>query len=124
MYIENIGQLAINVKDLSRAKIFYRDMLGLRHLFDAGPHMTFFNCGGVRLLLETARDPQFDHPSSIIYFRVPDLTASCRAMTAKGLIFEQEPALAAPMPDHDLWMAFFRDSENNLMALMSEVRHA
>lgn len=124
MFIENIGQLAINVKDLSRAKIFYRDMLGLRHLFDAGPHMTFFDCGGVRLLLETARDPQFDHPSSIVYFRVPDIAASCRAMKAKGLDFEQEPALVAPMPDHDLWMAFFRDSENNLMALMSEVRHA
>ena len=123
MFIENIGQLAINVKDLSRAKSFYRDMLGLRHLFDAGPHMTFFDCGGVRLLLETARDPQFDHPSSIIYFRVADIAASCRAMKTKGLDFEQEPALVAPMPDHDLWMAFFRDSENNLMALMSEVRH-
>lgn len=66
MFTENIGQLAIDVKDLSRAKSFYWDMLGLRHLFDAGPHMTFFDCGGVRLLLETARDPQFDRPSSII----------------------------------------------------------
>ena len=122
MFIENIGQLAINVKDLSRAKIFYRDMLGLRHLFDAGPHMTFFDCGGVRLLLETARDPQFDHPSSIIYFRVADIEASFQAMTATGLVFEQKPSLIAPMPDHDLWMAFFRDPENNLMALMSEVR--
>ena len=122
MSIQNIGQLAINVKDLSRAKAFYRDMLGLRHLFDAGPHMTFFDCGGVRLLLEIARDPQFDHPSSIIYFRVADITACYETMTAKGLVFEQKPALIAPMPDHDLWMAFFRDTENNLMALMSEVR--
>ena len=121
MFIENIGQLAINVKDLSRAKTFYRDMLGLRHLFDAGPHMTFFDCGGVRLLLEIARDPQFDHPSSIIYFRVADIEASFQAMTAMGLVFEQKPSLIAPMPDHDLWMAFFRDPENNLMALMSEV---
>ena len=124
MSIQNIGQLAINVKDLSRAKAFYRDMLGLRHLFDAGSHMTFFDCGGVRLLLEIARDPQFDHPSSIIYFRVADIAASCQTMTAKGLVFEQQPALIAPMPDHDLWMAFFRDTENNLMALMSEVKRA
>ena len=124
MSIQNIGQLAINVKDLSRAKAFYRDMLGLRHLFDAGPHMTFFDCGGVRLLLEIARDPQFDHPSSIIYFRVADITACYETMTAKGLVFEQKPALIAPMPDHDLWMAFFRDTENNLMALMSEVKRA
>lgn len=122
MLIENIGQLAINVKDLARARTFYRDMLGLRHLFDAGPHMTFFDCGGVRLLLETARDPQFDHPSSIIYFRVSDIAASCRAMTEQGLDFEQKPTLVVAMPDHDLWMAFFRDSENNLLALMSEVK--
>ena len=124
MSIQNIGQLAINVKDMPRAKAFYRDVLGLRHLFDAGPHMTFFDCGGVRLLLEIARDPQFDHPSSIIYFRVADIAASCQTMTAKGLVFEQKPTLIAPMPDHDLWMAFFRDPENNLMALMSEVRRA
>ena len=124
MSIQNIGQLAINVKDLSPAKAFYQDMLGLQHLFDAGPHMSFFDCGGVRLLLEIARDPQFDHPSSIIYFRVADIATSCETMTAKGLVFEQKPALIAPMPDHDLWMAFFRDSENNLMALMSEVRRA
>ena len=84
MLIQNIGQIAINVKDLSRATAFYRDMLGLRHLFDAGPHMSFFDCGGVRLLLEIARDPLFDHPSSIIYFRVADIAASCQAMTAKG----------------------------------------
>ena len=122
MLIQNIGQIAINVKDLSRAKAFYRDVVGLKHLFDAGPHMTFFDCGGVRLLLEIARDPQFEHPSSIIYFRVTDIEASFQAMTAMGLDFEQKPSLIAPMPDHDLWMAFFRDPENNLMALMSEVR--
>jgi methylmalonyl-CoA/ethylmalonyl-CoA epimerase len=122
MSIQNIGQLAINVKDLPRAKAFYQDILGLKHLFDAGPFMSFFDCGGVRLLLETARDPQFDHASSIVYFRVADIDASCRTMAAKGLVFEQAPALIAPMPDHDLWMAFFRESENNLMALMSEVR--
>jgi methylmalonyl-CoA/ethylmalonyl-CoA epimerase len=122
MPILNIGQLAINVKDLARAKAFYQDILGLQHLFDAGPHMTFFDCAGVRLLLEIARDPQFQHPASIVYFRVADIDESCRAMTAKGLVFERGPALIAPMPDHDLWMAFFRDPENNLMALMSEVR--
>lgn len=54
MSIQNIGQLAINAKDLPRAKAFYQDVLGLKHLFDAGPHMCFFDCGGVRLLLETA----------------------------------------------------------------------
>ena len=124
MQIQNIGQLAINVKDLSRAKAFYRDMLGLQHLFDAGPHMSFFDCGGVRLLLESSRDPQLDHRSSIIYFRVADIDECCQAMVIKGVVFEQNPALVAPMPDHDLWMAFFRDSENNLMALMSEVARA
>lgn len=124
MSIQNIGQLAINAKDLPRAKGFYQDILGLRFLFDAGPHMCFFDCGGVRLLLETARDPQFDHPSSIVYFRVADIEVSFRAMTAKGLVFEQGPSLIAPMPDHDLWMAFFRDTENNVMALMSEVKRA
>ena len=124
MKIQSIGQLAINVKELPRARNFYRDMLGLQHLFDAGPHMSFFDCGGVRLLLEVARDPQFEHRASIIYFRIADIEECCQAMMIKGVVFEQQPALVAPMPDHDLWMAFFRDSENNLMALMSEVARA
>ncbi len=65
--------------------------------------------------------PEFDHPSSILYFNVPDISAAHREMLAAGVRFEDAPHLIAKMPTHDLWMAFFRDSEENLLALMSEV---
>lgn len=118
--IARIGQIAINVHDLERATAFYRDALSLRLLFTAGP-LAFFDCGGVRLMLSHAEKPEFDHPSSILYFSVPDIAAAYRQMAGAGVKFEDEPHLIAPMPDHDLWMCFFRDSEDNMLALMSEV---
>jgi methylmalonyl-CoA/ethylmalonyl-CoA epimerase len=120
--LESIGQIAVNVKDTARARAFYRDVLGLKHLFDAGPNLAFFQCGGVRLMLSPASKPEFDHPGSIVYYKVADLAATHAAMLAKGAVFEQEPHLVATMPDHELWMAFLRDTEGNLLALMEEKR--
>ena len=121
--ITRVGQIAIPVHDLNRAIAFYRDMLGLPLLFTAGK-LAFFNCGGVRLMLDVPEKPEFDHPSSILYFSVPDIAAAHRQMLAAGVHFDDQPHVIAKMPDHDLWMTFFRDSEHNLLALMSEVPHA
>lgn len=120
--IQRIGQIAINAKDVARAKAFYRDILGLTHLFDAGPNLTFFRCGDVRLMITRPEKPEFDHPASIIYYKVDDLPKTHQALLAKGVAFEHAPTLVAPMPDHDLWMAFLRDSENNIVGLMAEVK--
>jgi methylmalonyl-CoA/ethylmalonyl-CoA epimerase len=121
--ITRIGQISINVHDLDRAIAFYRDKLGLPLLFTAGK-LAFFDCGGVRLMLSPPEKPEFDHPSSILYFSVPDIMAAHREMLAGGAHVEDEPHLVAKMPTHDLWMVFFRDSEHNLLGLMSEVPRA
>ena len=118
--ISRLGQVAINVRDVDRATAFYRDTLGLPFLFAAGG-MAFFDCGGVRLMLARGEQPEHQHPSSVLYFVVPDINAAHRRLSEIGVRFEGVPHLIAPMPDHDLWMGFFRDSEDNLMALMSEI---
>jgi methylmalonyl-CoA/ethylmalonyl-CoA epimerase len=118
-----IGQIAIRVKDVARACAFYRDILGLRHLFDAGPTLSFFDCGGVRLMLSTAEAPEFDHPGSVIYYRVADIHGAYDALKERGATFVDTPHLIAKLPDHDLWMVFLRDTEENVLALMGEVRH-
>ncbi|HEX7928188.1 MAG TPA: VOC family protein [bacterium] len=119
--IANIGQIGIRVRDAQRATAFYRDVLGLKFLFAAPPGLAFFDCGGVRLMLSLAEAGEFDHPSSILYFRVADIQAAHAHLVAKGAAIVQPPHLLAPMPDHDLWMCFFRDGEDNVLALMSEV---
>lgn len=116
-----IGQIAINVQNVSKAVAFYRDALGLRLLFEM-PKMAFFDCGGVRLMLGVAESPEFDHPSSVLYFNVPDLRATYQTLTAHGVEFVTPPHLIAKMPDHELWMSFFRDIDGNTLALMSELR--
>jgi methylmalonyl-CoA/ethylmalonyl-CoA epimerase len=119
--LNQIGQIAVNVRDLRRAVNFYRDVLGMRHLFDAGPKMSFFDCGGVRLMLGVAERAEFDHPGSILYYKVDDIDAAHRELDGKGVRFEDAPHLIAKLPTHELWMAFARDTEGNLFALMSEV---
>jgi len=115
-----IGQIAIVCKDVARARDFYRDALGLRHLFDAGPNLSFFDCGGTRLMLST----QEGEPTgtSVLYYLVPDIDAAKRDLVAKGVKFIDEPHMIAKMPDHELWLGEFRDSEGNVLALMEERR--
>ena len=119
--ITQIGQIAINVHDTNRAVEFYRDTLGLKLLFTAG-RLAFFDCGGVRLMLTPPERPEFDHPASILYFKVADIQAAYTRLVESKAKTEAEPHLVAKMPDHDLWLAEFRDSEGNIMAFMSEVR--
>jgi methylmalonyl-CoA/ethylmalonyl-CoA epimerase len=118
--LARIGQIAVNVKDLDRAVGFYRDVLGLRFLFQA-PRLAFFECGGVRLMLSPPEKPEYDHPGSILYYQVDDIRASHAELAAKGMSFEDTPHVVAPLGPKDLWMTFGHDSEGNLLALMSEV---
>src|ERR1700687_4930195 len=89
--ITRLGQIAINAKDVERAATFYQDVLGLKLLFKAPPGLAFFDCGGVRLMLSRAEKPEFDHPSSILYFAVPDIQAAYRKLKESGAHFEDEP---------------------------------
>jgi methylmalonyl-CoA/ethylmalonyl-CoA epimerase len=119
--ITGLGQIAVNVKDVERAAEFYEGRLGLKLLFKAPPGLAFFDCGGVRLMLDRGEKPEFDHPSSILYFTVSDIQEAYGRLRNDGVLFKDEPRVIAKMPTHDLWMTFFRDSEGNLLALMSEV---
>jgi methylmalonyl-CoA/ethylmalonyl-CoA epimerase len=116
-----IGQIAVPVSDIERAVAFYRDTLGMRFLFQAPPGLGFFDCAGVRLMLDAPARAQAGN-SSVIYYKVPDLPAAFDTLSARGVVFETKPHLIAKLPDHELWMAFFRDPDGNLLALMSEVR--
>ena len=116
-----IGQIAVTARDLPRATAFYRDVLGLPLLFEV-PGMAFFDAGGVRLMLAVPTDPRYEHPASILYYRVGDIHAATARLAAAGVAFAAEPHLVARMPDHDLWMAFLADSEGNTLALMDERR--
>ncbi len=120
--ISQIAQISIIVHDLDRAVAFYRDTLGMKFLFQA-PKMAFFDCGGVRLYLGLPEEEKFDHPGSILYYKVDDINAAWETLRERGAELVREPHFLAKMPDHDLWLAFFKDSEGNTLALMSEVRN-
>ena len=120
--LSTIGQIAMPVTDLARAIAFYRDRLGMRFLFQAPPQLAFFDCGGVRLMLDVPEDKEFARHRSVLYFKVPDIDRAYQDLNAAGVTFRGEPHLIAKLPDHELWMAFFDDTEGNTLALMAEKR--
>ena len=115
----------MRVRDLAAMSAFYREVLGLPHLFDAPPGLAFFQAGTVRIML--AR-PEAEAPSeggnSLLYFRVSDLPGTHAALAGRGAAMEGEPHLVARLPAHELWMSFCRDPEGNLIGLMSEIAPA
>ncbi|MEO3691870.1 VOC family protein [Roseateles paludis] len=117
--ITGIVQVALTVHDLDRATAFYRDTLGLRHLFSSNG-MSFFDCGGVRLMLGLAEPGRPDHFSSIVYLRAPQIEQMAERLQARQVHFEQPLGMVAKLPHCEVWMALFRDSEGNLLGLMCE----
>ena len=121
MQLSSIRQIATTVQDVERAVAFYRDRLGLPLLFQAPPKLAFFDCAGVRLMLaEPSPGEEVHGRASVLYFRVDDIQAAHRALTDRGVEFRGAPHVIAKMPDHELWLAEFRDPDGNALALMSE----
>lgn len=115
----HLAQVAIPVRNLDRARTFYRDTLGLTHLFDAPPALAFFQCGQTRLMLSPPEGPE-TAGSSILYYAVPDARAAGATIAAAGIALEQPAHFLARVADKDIWLAIARDSEGNLLGLMSE----
>jgi methylmalonyl-CoA/ethylmalonyl-CoA epimerase len=116
-----IHQIAQPIADIERAVAFYRDALGLPLLFTAPPSLAFFDCGGVRLMLSPP-SPGHDHPGSVLYFAVDDIQAMHTTLAGRGVVFSEAPKKIATLPDREVWLAPFVDSEGNSLALMSEPR--
>jgi methylmalonyl-CoA/ethylmalonyl-CoA epimerase len=114
-----IAQIAIAVRDVDRAKGFYRDTLGLEWLADAPPGLSFFRCGEVRLMLTRPEGPE-TAGNSILYYSVGDAAAAHESLVAKGVEFEQAPHVVGRLGDKEVSLAVCRDSEGNLLGLMSE----
>jgi methylmalonyl-CoA/ethylmalonyl-CoA epimerase len=121
--LAQIGQISLRAVNVPRAVRFYHDVLRLPLAFQTET-MAFFMAGAVRLMLAVPESPEFDHPSSVLYFAVPDIRAAYQALAERGVRFPQPPQRVAVLSTGELWMAFFRDSENNVLALMSEQRGA
>jgi catechol 2,3-dioxygenase-like lactoylglutathione lyase family enzyme len=115
-----LGQIALTVRDVARSTAFYRDQVGLPYLFGAGPGLSFLDIGGVRLMLSSPEGTFIPGVSSVLYLKVDDIEAAYTAMKRRGVAFVDKPHLIAPMPDHDLWMCFFRDPDHHTLALMCE----
>ncbi len=117
--LSEIGQIAVTIKDLPRAVPFYQQTLGMPHLFTVGS-MAFFDYANVRFMLTLPEKPGPYRGNSILYYKVTSAKRTAATLVERGVVFESPPHIVAKMQHHDLWMAFFRDSEDNLMALMSE----
>jgi len=119
MPLSRLGQFALPVSDADRAEKFYGEVLGLKKLFRFG-NLVFFDCQGIRLMIEGSPRELAPNQGVCHYFAVDHIEEAVRELKAKGVVFEDEPHLIAKMPDHDLWMTFFKDPDGHLLALMEE----
>jgi methylmalonyl-CoA/ethylmalonyl-CoA epimerase len=117
--LNQLGQVGLPVDDVDAAERFYGQSLGLRKLYRYG-NLLFFDCAGVRLLLEKAESESFTPSGSVFYFRTPDISVAMKELQGRGVTFSDRPHLIAAMEDHDLWMVFFNDPAGNTLALMQE----
>jgi methylmalonyl-CoA/ethylmalonyl-CoA epimerase len=117
--LNQIGQIALPVRDVDRSEAFYEKALGLRKLYRFGD-LSFFDCAGVRLLLDKTDDAADFKPRGCIYFRCADIVLAVGELAKRGVVFTSLPHLIARMEDHDLWMAFFTDPDGHTLALMQE----
>ncbi|HET7520573.1 MAG TPA: VOC family protein [Candidatus Limnocylindria bacterium] len=117
--IERIGQVRIAVADVDRAVAFYRDVLGMPFLFQF-PGMAFFDLGGTRLMLVDPQSRDFGGQSAI-YYEVDDITAAHATLSERGVVFSDRPHVVHSDDEHEEWMCFFRDPDDNVLALMSKV---
>lgn len=120
MGLSRIEQIAIPVRDLVRATAFYRDLLGMKLLFEVPAQLAFFDCDGIRLALSIASDPMYEPPGSIVYYRVDDIDAAHAELEQRGVEFLRGPHLIARLDAVEIWMAFFEDTEGNTLAITSE----
>jgi catechol 2,3-dioxygenase-like lactoylglutathione lyase family enzyme len=118
--LAQIDQIALPVEDLDRALAFYQSKLGMKYLFRAGD-LAFFDCAGVRLMLSPPENDGAARCASTIYFEVPDIYQAYQTLTERGVAFHDQPHLIADMGNYEIWMAFFQDSEQNMLAISSEI---
>lgn len=122
--VGRIAQIAVLARDVAVSVAFYRDLLGCKPLFAVNERLAFMDCGVVRLMFSPPEKPELDHPASILYFTVSDLDGAHQALAARGVPCEQSPQLVARRPDHELWIAEYRDPARNIFALLCEKRPA
>ena len=119
-----VGQVALTVRDVPASTAFYRDRVGLPFLFGAGPTLAFFSIGPTRLMLTATESELRPGSGTVLYLKVADIIGTYQEMQGRGVRFVDAPHLIAPMPDHDLWMCFFRDPDSHLWGLMAELPKA
>ncbi len=119
--IKKIGQIAIAITNLEKSAGFYKDILNLELLFEVPPNLAFFNCGGTRLMMTTLQGKEKDHNTSVIYYQVSDIHQTTERLENLGVLFDRKPQLAAKMADHELWIGFIRDPDQNLIGIMAEL---
>lgn len=120
MATTGIGQIHISVTDLERSVTFYRDVLGLAHLFTVpGQPMAFFMAGSVRLYLGVPEDEKF-RSRPVVYYRVDDVEADHAAIVARGAVSLSDPHMVHRDAAAELWMAFVEDPDGTPIGLMTE----
>ena len=124
--LSRIRQIALPVRDIQEGKRFYRDTLGMRHLFDAPPALSFFDCGGVQLMLAgpEGQGKDGDQQHAVVFYDVTDIKATHARIESSGAKTLEKPRVIARMNGREIWVSSVSDGQGNVVSLMSDVPEA
>jgi methylmalonyl-CoA/ethylmalonyl-CoA epimerase len=124
--LSKIRQIALPVRDTTEAKRFYGDTLGMRHLFDAPPALSFFDCGGVQLMLAgpEGQGKDGDQQHAVVFYDVSDIKTTHARIKSSGAKSLEEPRVIARMSGREIWVSAISDGQGNVVSLMSDVAEA
>ncbi len=124
--LSKIRQIALPVREIAEAKRFYGDTLGLRHLFDAPPALSFFDCGGVQLMLAgpEGQGKDGDQQHAVVFYDVSDIKTTHAMIKSSGAKSLEEPRVIARMSGREIWVSSVSDGQGNVVSLMSDVAEA
>jgi len=124
--LSKIRQIALPVRDTTEAKRFYSDTLGMRHLFDAPPALSFFDCGGVQLMLAgpEGQGKDGDQQHAVVFYDVSDIKTTHARIKSSGAKSLEEPRVIARMSGREIWVSAISDGQGNVVSLMSDVAEA
>ena len=116
-----IKQIAVAVADLEKSKQFYGTVLGLKQVYEVPGQLVFFDLDGIWLMLSVPEGEFQPRPGSTLYFAVNDIKEAHGDLRGRGVQFIDEPHRIADMGTYELWMSFFRDPDDTVLAIRAEV---
>jgi catechol 2,3-dioxygenase-like lactoylglutathione lyase family enzyme len=113
----------VAVRDLGRARDFYRDTLGLEAVGEQDEEVLVFRTGATRLIVYRSDHAGTNRANAVVWSCGEEIDAIVHALEGKGVAFEHYPDLPGLKIEGNIHVAgamraaWFKDPDGNILHL-------